>query len=136
MRVVLDTNVIISGLLFPGGTPDRIFRAVLMGRIQNVTSPELIQEFQNVLRKKFRLSPEKRAPSSRLILESSELVYPLERLNVIKADEKDNRVLECAVAAHAEAIVSGDQKHIVPIRLFRGIPIFSPSAFVQKIGLL
>lgn len=133
MTVVLDTNVLISGLLFPGGPPDKIVRAVLTGRIQNATSPDLLTELKRVLKKKFALSDEKLETLVHLISDQSDLVYPLERLSAIKSDEADNRVLECAETAHADFIVTGDTKHLLSLKKFKGIAILSPADFIQKI---
>ncbi|MBI4374683.1 MAG: putative toxin-antitoxin system toxin component, PIN family [Deltaproteobacteria bacterium] len=114
MKIVLDTNVIISGFLFPGGAPDKIVRAVLAGTFQNATSPDLLTELKRVLKKKFHLPEAKLGSMVNLIAEASEIVYPLERLDVIKSDLSDNRVLECAETAKAAIIVTGDTKHLTP----------------------
>ena len=136
MRVVLDTNVIISGLLFPGGPPDRIVRAVLAGGLANATSPDLLAELQKVLKKKFSLPENRLAGMMMLLSDASEIVYPLERIEVIRADPPDNRVLECAVTSRADAIVTGDTKHLLKMKSYRGIPILSPVDFIRKTGLV
>jgi predicted nucleic acid-binding protein len=58
----------------------------------------------------------------------------LETLDVIKADPSDNRILECAVAAKSEFIVSGDGRHLLPLRSYKGISILKVSEFVQWLG--
>lgn len=136
MKVVLDTNVIVSGLLFPGGVPDRVVRAALTGQIQNVTSPDLLQEVRRVFDKKFKI-PEKRLEGLiRFVADMSDLVYPLERLRVISADPPDNRVLECAITGEAEFIITGDAKHLLKLKSFRSISIVSPAQFAQMGNLI
>lgn len=135
MKIVADTNVLLSGLLFPGGPPDKIVRAILSGTILNATSPDLLTELRRVLRKKFNLSGERLDALIRLIAESSKVVYPVERLCVIRADDADNRVLECAVTAQAEAIVTGDERHLIRLRSFQ-IRIVRTAQFVQEMGFL
>lgn len=56
---------------------------------------------------------------------------PSERLSIIAEDPSDNRVLECALSAHADAIVSGD-RHLLVLKVFRGIPILSPQVFLVQ----
>lgn len=135
MKVVLDTNVIISGLLFPGGTPDRLVRAVLTNQLQNATSPDLLTELRTVLKRSFHLSTERVGELIELISDASELVYPTERLYVVKADPADNRVLECAVTGCVAFIVTGDQKHLGKLKTFGRIPIVTPAEFMRQVGL-
>lgn len=135
MKVVLDTNVIISGLLFPGGIPDRLVRAVLTNQLQNATSPDLLTELRTVLKRSFQLSTERVGELIELVSDASELVYPTERLHVVKADPADDRVLECAVTARVACIITGDQKHLGTLKVFGRIPIVSPADFVRQVGL-
>lgn len=132
MKIVLNTNVILSGLLFPGGPPDKLVRAVLTGQISNATSPDLLGELRRILLVKFKVPEERADALIELISGNSELVYPLERVERISADPADNRVLECAATADAEGIVTGDKKHLLRLRSFLGIVLLSPAAFLQK----
>lgn len=61
----------------------------------------------------------------------SELVHSTIRLPVIAAQESDNRILECAIADHADCIVTGDRKHLLPLGDHQGIPILSPADFLR-----
>ncbi len=136
MKVVLDTNVIISGVLFPGGAPDRIVRAALTKRIDHATSPDLLTEVRRIFEKKFAL-PKKRVDELiRLLAESGELVYPTERIDVVKADPADNRVLECAFTAKTNYIITGDERHLLSLKSWKGIRLISPSDFVVAEDLL
>lgn len=132
-RVVLDTNVLVSALLF-GGIPGEVLGLAIKGHIHPVTSSALVAELHNVLLSKFRFPP---SVAELIITEwkaLSLLVEPTLRLSVIPEDPSDNRVLECALTVHAEAIVSGD-KHLLTLKVFRGIPILSPQAFLTRWGL-
>lgn len=62
----------------------------------------------------------------------TEWVAPTTRLHVITADPTDNRFLECAVAGHADAVISGD-RHLLRLKQFRGIPIVPPAAFLRRL---
>jgi len=130
VRVVADTNVLISALLF-GGLPEQILLAGLRGDIQLLTSIPLLEELENVLMRKFRFDPKFAKDSCDFIKEVAERVEVISHLNVIKNPEGDNRLLECAVDGKADFVVSGDTKHILPLREYEGIKILSPSDFVK-----
>jgi predicted nucleic acid-binding protein len=68
-----------------------------------------------------------------VLTESAELVFPVERASGATADPDDEMILECALAAEADFIVSGDKKHLLMLREFQGIPIVSPAEFLRKI---
>lgn len=130
MRVVVDTNVLISALLF-GGLPEQILLAGLRGEIQLLTSPLLPEELERVLVKKFRLDPGFVKDSVAFIEDVAELVVRKSHLNVIEKPEGDNRVLECAVDGRADFVVTGDTKHLLPLQDYHGIKILGPSEFVR-----
>ena len=136
MRAVLDTNVLISALFYPGGPPHKILEAVLAGEFRNATSPDLLTELTRILRGKFHLDEDDAERTISLISRNSELVYPVARINIIREDEADNRVLECAVTAKADRIVTGDRKHLIPLKIYQGISILSPSDFIHEVGLV
>lgn len=136
MKIVCDTNVIISALIFPGGTPDKIMRGVLSGNFQNYTSPDLLTELRRILIKKFSLSKSETEDALQPLISCSKLVYPTERINIITRDEADNRVLECSAAASADYLITGDKKHLLPLKKFEGTKILSPKEFGLVAGIL
>ncbi|MDP3722133.1 MAG: putative toxin-antitoxin system toxin component, PIN family [Candidatus Omnitrophota bacterium] len=129
-RLVLDTNVVVSALLFDG-PPAALVRLVVEGELVSLTSPSLLAELQRVLVSKFQYPPSLAELAVTEWRALSEHVEPTVTLAVVAQDPSDNRVLECAVSAHAEAIVSGD-KHLLALKSFRGIPILSPHAFLAQ----
>lgn len=130
MRVVLDTNVLISALLF-GGSPERVFLAGLRGEIQLLTSRSLLRELEKVLSEKFKLSARLVKDTLDLIKTMAEIVEITSRIKVVLNPDGDNRVLECAVDGNAEFIVTGDTKHILPLKEYKGIKILTPSEFAK-----
>jgi putative PIN family toxin of toxin-antitoxin system len=108
-RAVLDSNVIVSGLGW-SGAPARVIEAVLAGELVLVTSSPLLAELRRVLAypKLATVIPDG-ARLADLIEMSSVVVEPPGVLAVVE-DESDNRVLEAAVAAGADYIVSGDER--------------------------
>lgn len=128
MRVILDTNVLISAFVFPGGTPESVFRMAVERSIQLVTSPTLLAEFARVLGSKFGWADELVDNAVQLIARISLVVTPTKRVHVVKDDPDDDRVLEAAAAAEANVIVSGD-RHLLRLKSWSGIPIMTASAF-------
>jgi putative PIN family toxin of toxin-antitoxin system len=131
MRVVCDTNVLISGILF-GGKPRDLLRLCSSGKVTNFTSPALLKEVEAVLiRPKFGLNEEQVYGIIRLFRDTFSLVRPEISFSVITADPDDNRILEAASAAQAEAIISGDT-HLLDPGQWNGIPVFTPAAFLME----
>ena len=131
MGVVLDTNVLISALAFPGSKPDQILARARRGELDLYVSPAILSEPERVLRDKFRLSKQEVASRVRAIRRMAHLVHPTERIAVITANDDDNRILECAIAAHAEFLVTGDRAHLLPLASYRGTRMIAPDQFLE-----
>jgi putative PIN family toxin of toxin-antitoxin system len=132
LRVVAEPNVLVSALLF-GGPPEQIVLAGLRGEIQLLTSSPLLKELERVLKGKFKLNLHLVRNIIEEIKEVAELVEVSSHINVISYPDDDNRVLECAVDGKTEFIVTGDTKHILPLKEFRGTKILSPSEFLNRL---
>jgi len=127
-RIVADTNVYISALNF-AGTADEVLGLGRAGAVDVFISQPILDEVADVLVRKFRWT-RTRVREARLAIRSfAALINPGEVIHVIREDEPDNRILECAVAADAEAIVTGDQ-HLLKLNRFRGIAIVTPREFL------
>lgn len=123
MRVLFDTNVVVSAILF-GGVPRQLLEAALAGEIDLITSQPLLAELETVLTRKFEF-PSSMTASIRAELEAlSEVVEPIQvkRITRTKADDV---VLATAVAGVAEVLVTGD-KELQGMGGYEGIPIQSP----------
>jgi len=131
MNIVLDTNVIISSFLW-GGKPKIILDRVFDGRDKLFLSKEILDEIFDVLsRDKFKV--EKRIVSMFLheIEEISELVFPRQKISDIVRDIDDHIILECAVEANADVIVTGDNDLLV-LKKFEDINILRISEFLDQ----
>ncbi len=134
MRVVADTNILISALMFDG-LPGRILQLGLEKRFRLVASKALLDELEEKLVAKFGVSEaDSRTVRSKLEL-AGELVEPEFALHVVKDDPDDNRVLECAIAGKAEFIVSGD-RHLLRVGEYEGISIVTVRQFLERTGLI
>lgn len=137
MRVVADTNTLVSGLLWQGN-PRRVLDAARAGTLQMYTTAALLAELEDVLqRPKFaqRLSLAG-VTSHTLVLgyaALARLVEPAVITPVILADPDDDAVLACAVAARAEIIVSGDS-HLLDLKDYEGILIVTAVQLLTRIA--
>jgi putative PIN family toxin of toxin-antitoxin system len=128
-KVVLDTNVIVSTLLF-GGNPDKILNLANESVIKLIISPFILEETARVLQKRFNWVEIEIQAVLAAIQEITVVVQPKIKLSIIKEKDSDNRILECAVSGKTDFIVSGDTKHILPLKKYQGIKILSPAEFL------
>ncbi|MGI8644253.1 MAG: putative toxin-antitoxin system toxin component, PIN family [Thermomicrobiales bacterium] len=135
MRVVADTNMIISALLIPDSVAADILRLWRSGSFDLVVSEPLLAEFHGValrphIRIRHGLSDEGLNEFFAVIRRHSIVVVPRQSIRVVTADPDDNKIIECAVAGQADVIVTGDKKHLLPLGSYEGIPIVSPAALL------
>ena len=129
LRVVADTNVYVSIFQFRGKIGEILDLAVA-GTIELCISEPILEELQGVLANKFQWSPERTEEVARTLLRFCRFVTPQQSLRVA-ADPDDDRILECAVEAGADAIVSGD-RDLLELNTFRNLPIMSPRQFLDS----
>lgn len=111
IRVVLDTNIIVSALLQPLGPSARIFLMALSDLIQLCMSGSVYAEYEEVIsRPRFKRSPEIIAGALQAIRGKGSWVRPAEKLRIC-LDPDDDMFLECAQTAHADYLVTGNLKH-------------------------
>jgi putative PIN family toxin of toxin-antitoxin system len=131
VRVVLDTNVLISGVFF-GGAPREVLELWRDGRIQIVLSSEILNEYSRVAA---RLTEEHKgvdaAPFLRLLAVAGEIVQARASDEQITEDPDDDKFFACALTARVEVIVSGDG-HLKRASGWQGIEVFTPAAFVRR----
>ncbi len=128
MKVVLDTNVFISGIFWSGECNETIL-AWREGKFTLVISLQIVSEIIKVLNDfKIKMPKEMIKEWADLIIRNSIVVEPREKLIVIKDDTKDDIFIETAVAGNVNYIVSQDN-HLLKLKEFRGIKIVTPEEF-------
>lgn len=123
MRVVFDTNIFVSALIIPGGNAEAALIRIIENRHQLALSKPIIEELLRVLAKKFHRSPEELARLAVYLSELAHVVVAGRDIHVLE-DERDNRILECAVEGRADLIVTGDSA-MLRLGAFRKIRIVS-----------
>jgi uncharacterized protein len=133
VKVVLDTNTIVSGIGW-SGPPRAVLIALRLGRHTLVTSPAILDEVTRVLTY-HKLRPVASHPDLPVVLawlhRPEHVVVPVELVRQIVDDPADNHVLEAALAATADAIISGD-RHLLSLGEFRRIPILTARQFAER----
>jgi uncharacterized protein len=133
MRVVIDTNVLVSGVLNPHGPPGRIVDALLSQTFTVLHDDRILSEYREVLlRPGFRLS----SSDVELLLafvESTGEQISARPLSLILPDPDDLAFLEVAITGNADTLITGNAKHFKPRRGERGLPIMTPSDFVRRL---
>jgi uncharacterized protein len=139
VRVVLDTNVVVSALLSPTGAPAALLTAWRDGRIETLSSPTTIAELARILeRPRVARQLGWSVASRRDFLDSfasgSVSIVPRVALHQVSRDPDDDRFLELAIAGAADYIVSGD-RHLLELGSYQGIPILTPARFLADLAL-
>lgn len=130
MKIVLDTNVFISGIFF-SGPPYQILKAWRNGKVDIVLSEDIFAEYQRVA---FELSRQKKGVDitrfldliavNALWVEAPQLPFP------VTEDPDDDKFIACALASNTNIIVSGD-RHLLSVSGYKGIEVIRPSSFID-----
>lgn len=131
MRVILDTNVFVSGVFFTG-PPYQILKAWHDGKLKLVISPEIFEEYQRVgaaLAEQFPLIDLRQILE--LVTIKVEMVHAKSLSEPVCVDPDDDKFLACALASKSKMVVSGD-KHLLNVSGFRAIRVLKPREFVDE----
>ena len=123
MRIVFDTNIFISALILPGSFAEKAILKIIEGSDELIISHDIIDEVLTVLSNKFSRNREALSRTAINLAEIGRIVKPTERIGIFQ-DEPDNRILECATAGKADAIVTGD-KEMLKLGKYGGIKIIT-----------
>ena len=129
MRVVFDTNIFISALVFPGGQAEKAIQKIIE-RDTLLISKAIINEVLLVLSRKFSSDPEELSRFAVHLAELGEMVRPAKKVSVFQ-DEADNRIIECALSGTADVIVTGD-KEMLTLKEYRGTRIISLREYLSS----
>jgi putative PIN family toxin of toxin-antitoxin system len=134
LRVVLDTNVYISIFTNPKGELRAIWEHAIKRIYTLLISPAIVAELAGVLREKFKWPEDALKARVKRFARMAEIIIPDTVPEVIEADPTDNQILACAISGRAHVIVSGDRRHLLPLREYKKIPIVAPVDFLRMLG--
>lgn len=131
IRVVADTNVYVSAIVF-GRTCEAVLALARAGVVEVFISPAIQKELRSVLGETFDWEEFQVREALDEITSLATLIRPAVRLSGIVPHDPDHRILECALAAEADYLVTGDKRHLQPLKTFHGIEIVSPREFLNR----
>ncbi len=129
--VVYDTNVLISGMIW-GGIPYRSIELAQENKVKGLICDEILDEFENKLMIKLGISSTRTSVVKTRLLGFLQRIEIPNRLKDITTDPNDDMIVECAVVGGATHIVTGDQKHLLPLGNYQGILIVKPADFLAE----
>ncbi len=130
LRATLDTNILIAALVFKSARPIKILHMGMQGAANLTVSPAILDEMEKVLVRDFAASAEEVAEARAIVSDAARTVTPAVQLDVIKEDPPDNRILECAMSAGADYIVTRDNDFLRRGQ-YAGIRIVNDVDFLQ-----
>jgi uncharacterized protein len=135
LRVVIDANVLISGLNFPGNER-QVLEIGRERRIKAYISPFILNEVQGVLQQKFGQSSAEAEENIALVLQWATMLHPNINVAVVERNDKDNRVLECCLESQADYLITGDQRDPLPLSQFHETRTVNARTFLQELAAL
>ena len=130
MNVVFDTNVLISSTIYDGSVSQKLlFKLIRSGAVIYSSTP-ILEEYQKDLKRDFEYSDEECVHIMEKILSFVTIITPKRKINVVRDDPDDNKIIECAIESSCKYILSYD-KHLLILKYFEGIKIMKPNNFLQ-----
>ena len=125
MKIAVDTNFLVSATQWDYSVSHKLLRKLIRNNAEIFTTKEILDEFAEVLERDFLYNQEEIENILEKVLQFLTLVIPNQKIDVVKEDADDNKILECAVESGAEYIISYDN-HLLKLKDFRGIKIIRP----------
>ena len=140
IKIVVDTNVLISGTFWEGNS-FRIIQMIEQKKVRCFLSKEILQEYEKVLHSDQIIEKTQKKQleiKSAIIkaIEMCDIVEPKRKITFVKEDPDDDKILECAVEAKVDYILTNDQRHLLKIKEFEGIKLVSPANFLRIVNEL
>ena len=133
MRIVFDTNVLISSTLWDESIAQKLLFKLIVLDAKIFTSIPIISEYKNVLKRDFDYIEEEIESILEKIISFLTVIQVAEEVDIVKKDPDDNKIMECALSSSSEYIVTYD-KHLLDIETFKGIKIVKPQGLLRILG--
>src|SRR3989344_4287260 len=127
-KVVFDTNVLISATLWDNSVAQKFLFKCIKENVQIFSSQEIIEEYKEILARDFDYKEQEIGEILEKVFQFVTLVNPSKKVDIVKEDADDNKIIECAIESKSEYIVSYD-KHLLKLKEFEGIKIIRPEEF-------
>ena len=128
MKIVIDTNFLVSSTQWDYSVSHKLLEKLIRNNTEIFITKEILEEFTEVLKRDFLYNEEEAKSLIERVLQFLTLVTPKRKIDVIKEDAEDNKIIECALECRAEYIISYD-KHLLKLKEYQGIKIVRPEEF-------
>jgi len=125
MGVTFDTNVLLSATLWNGSVAQKLLFDLIRREIKIYSSTEILSEYQKILKRDFDFSHEEISEVMGKVLAFVTLVNSQMKINIVKEDPDDDKIIECAIESHSKYIITYD-KHLLNFKEHLGIRIIRP----------
>ena len=125
MKIAVDTNFLISATQWDYSVSHKLLQKLIRNNVEIFTTKEILEEFSEVLKRDFLYAEKEVQNLLEKVLQFLTLVNPSKKIDVVKEDADDNKIIECAVESKSEYILSYD-KHLLKLKEFQGIKIVKP----------
>ncbi len=132
MKIVLDTNFLVSATQWDYSVSHKLLEKLIRNNVDMFITKEILEEFAEVLKRDFLYSEEETSNLIEIIIQLFIIVNPSKKIDIVKDDPDDNKILECALESGAEYIISYD-KHLLRLKEYLGIKILTPEEFSDVI---
>ena len=132
MKVIIDTNFLISSTQWDYSVAHKLLEKLIRNNVEIFTTREILDEFAEVLKRDFLYNQEDTQNLLEKVLQFLTLVTPSIKVNIVKEDIDDNKIIECALESGAEYILSYD-KHLLNLKEYRGIKIITPEEAIKEL---
>ncbi len=124
-KFVFDTNVLISATLWDSSVAQKLLFKLIEANIQIFSSREIIEEYQEILKRDFDYNDKEIEDITEKVLQFVTLVIPGKKIEIVKEDSDDNKIIECAIESKADYILSYD-KHLLKLKEYQGVRVIKP----------
>jgi len=131
MNIVLDTNALLSATLWTNSEAQKLLFHLMNINANLYISMPIILEYQKILQRDFKFTEQEISEATTKVLTVFQMVTPKEKIDIVKNDATDNKIIECAICANAQYIITYD-KHLLNIKKFRNTQIIQPKEFPKQ----
>jgi uncharacterized protein len=132
MKIVVDTNFLVSATQWDYSVSDKLLQKLIRNNTEIFTTKEILDEFAEILKRDFLYCEEDIKNILEKVLQFLIVVVPSNKIEVVKDDPDDNKIIECAVESQAKYIISYD-KHLLSLKKYRDINIIKPEETLNLI---
>ena len=125
IAVTFDTNVLLSATLWDGSVAQKVLFDCIQRDIKIYSSPEILAEYRKVLKRDFEFTDEEIGEILGTVMKVINIIEPNEKVNIVKNDPDDNKIIECAIASKSQYLITYD-KELLKIKEYQGIKIITP----------